>query len=55
MLVGSHRNFPRHLFALGLGSAGIAGAWLAARILLRQYTGRPEPADEVFGFSRFLG
>jgi glycine/D-amino acid oxidase-like deaminating enzyme len=55
MLVGAHRNFPRHLFALGLGSAGLAGAWLASRILLRQYTGEPEAGDEVFGFARFLG
>ena len=55
MLVGPHRNFPRHLFALGLGSSGIAGAWLASRILLRHYTGETEPADEVFGFARCLG
>jgi sarcosine oxidase len=55
MLVGAHRNFPRHLFALGLGSTGLAGAWLASRILLRHYTGEPEPGDEIFGFARFLG
>jgi glycine/D-amino acid oxidase-like deaminating enzyme len=52
MLVGPHRNFPRHLFALGVGSTGIAGAWLASRILLRHYTGQLEPADVVFGFGR---
>jgi glycine/D-amino acid oxidase-like deaminating enzyme len=51
-LAGPHRNFPRHLFALGLGHAGLAGAWLAARILLRSYHESPEPADEPFGFSR---
>jgi glycine/D-amino acid oxidase-like deaminating enzyme len=52
MLVGPHRNFPRHLFAVGVGSTGLAGAWLASRILLRRYTGQVEPSDEVFGFGR---
>jgi glycine/D-amino acid oxidase-like deaminating enzyme len=51
-MAGPHRNFPRHLFAIGLGHAGLAGAVLAARILLRSYQETPEPADEHFGFSR---
>jgi gamma-glutamylputrescine oxidase len=51
-LAGPHRNFPRHLFAIGLGHAGLAGSLLAARILLRSYREAPEPADEHFGFSR---
>jgi glycine/D-amino acid oxidase-like deaminating enzyme len=51
-LAGPHRNFPHHLFALGLGHAGVAGAYLAARILLRSYQETSEPADEHFGFSR---
>jgi gamma-glutamylputrescine oxidase len=51
-LAGPHRNFPRHLFAIGLGHAGLAGAYLAARILLRSYQESPEPADEHFGFTR---
>jgi glycine/D-amino acid oxidase-like deaminating enzyme len=51
-LAGAHRNFPNHLFALGLGATGLAGAWLAARIILRQYQGEPDPADVVFGFGR---
>ena len=55
MIVGAHRNFPRCLFALGLGSTGLAGAFLAARLLLRHHTGDPDPAAEVFSFSRFLG
>jgi glycine/D-amino acid oxidase-like deaminating enzyme len=55
MIVGPHRNFPRCLFALGLGSTGFAGAWLASRILLRHHTGETDPVDEVFSFSRFLG
>jgi glycine/D-amino acid oxidase-like deaminating enzyme len=51
-IAGAHRNFPNHLFALGLGATGIAGAWLAARIVLRQFLGESEPADGVFGFGR---
>ena len=51
-IAGPHRNFPNHLFALGLGGTGLAGAWLAARIVLRHYLGETEPADAVFGFGR---
>ena len=53
-LIGVHRNFPRHLFALGHGRHGAATAWLAARILLRLYRGEPEKGDELFGFARIL-
>jgi glycine/D-amino acid oxidase-like deaminating enzyme len=53
--VGLHRNFPRHLFALGHGRHGAGVAWLAARLLLRQYQGEPDKGDELFGFSRILG
>lgn len=53
--VGLHRNFPRHLFALGHGRHGAGVAWLAARMLLRQFRGEPEKGDEFFGFSRILG
>ena len=52
--VGLHRNFPRHLFALGHGRHGAAVAWLAARLLLRQYQEAPDKGDELFGFSRIL-
>jgi glycine/D-amino acid oxidase-like deaminating enzyme len=52
--VGLHRNFPRHLFAMGSGRHGAGFAWLAARILLRQHQGEPAPGDELFGFSRIL-
>ena len=55
MLVGPHRNFPRHLFALGLGSTGLAGAWLASRILLRHYTGEPEPGRRRLRLRPFPG
>lgn len=53
--IGLHRNFPRHLFALGHARHGAGVAWLAARILLRQYLGEPAKGDEVFGFGRILG
>jgi glycine/D-amino acid oxidase-like deaminating enzyme len=52
--VGLHRNFPRHLFALGGGRHGAGVAWLAARLLLRQYQGKAAKGDELFGFARVL-
>jgi glycine/D-amino acid oxidase-like deaminating enzyme len=52
--IGLHRNFPRHLFALGHGRHGAAVAWLAARLLLRQFQGEPDKKDDLFGFSRVL-
>jgi glycine/D-amino acid oxidase-like deaminating enzyme len=53
-LIGVHRNFPRHLFALGHARHGAATAWLAARILLRLYRDEPERGDDLFGFGRIL-
>lgn len=52
--IGLHRNFPRHLFAMGHGRHGAGVAWLAARILVRQYLGEAAKGDELFGFSRIL-
>jgi glycine/D-amino acid oxidase-like deaminating enzyme len=52
--IGLHRNFPRHLFAMGHGRHGAGIAWLAARILVRRYTGDPAKGDDVFGFARIL-
>ena len=52
--VGLHRNFPRHLFALGHGRHGAGVAWLAARLLLRAFHGTPAKGDDLFGFSRIL-
>ena len=49
--IGPHRNYPRHLFALGLG-LNPAASFLASRILLRQFSGQAEKADEHFGFAR---
>jgi glycine/D-amino acid oxidase-like deaminating enzyme len=53
-VVGPHRNFPRHLFALGHGRHGVGMAWLAARVLLREYQGEPAKGDDLFGFVRVL-
>ena len=53
-VVGPHRNFPRHLFALGHGRHGAGVAWLAARVLLRTYLGEPAKGDEGYGFARVL-
>jgi glycine/D-amino acid oxidase-like deaminating enzyme len=52
--IGPHRNFPHHLFALGMGRDGLAGAFLASRILLREHLGEPNRSDEVYGFGRIL-
>ena len=53
-VIGPHRNFPRHLFALGSGQHGAGVAWLAARVLLRAYLQEPAKGDEAFGFARVL-
>jgi glycine/D-amino acid oxidase-like deaminating enzyme len=50
MFAGPHRNYPRHLFALGAGRHGVSFALLAARILLRRYQETPARGDEVFAF-----
>jgi gamma-glutamylputrescine oxidase len=52
--IGLHRNFPRHLFAMGAAQHGASLAWLAARILLRHYQGDAAKGDDLFGFSRVL-
>jgi glycine/D-amino acid oxidase-like deaminating enzyme len=49
--IGPHRNYPHHLFALGLG-ANLATAFLASRILVRAMAGEPDKSDEYFGFAR---
>ena len=52
--LGTHRNYPRHLFALGIDPHRLGYCWLAARLLLRQFQGAPEKSDAVFGFARVL-
>ena len=53
-VIGPHRNFPRHLFALGHGRHGAGMAWLAAKVLLREFAGEPAKGDDLFGFARVL-
>ena len=49
-VIGPHRNYPHHLFALGDGSQSLTGAFLASRVLLRQHLDETQPGDAVFGF-----
>lgn len=50
--IGPHRNYPRHLFALGHGRNSLATAFLASRVLLRCYMDAPAKEDKLFGFGR---
>ena len=52
MYIGAHRNFPHHVFALGDRAVSVTGAFVAARILLRAVQEAPDPADEVFSWTR---
>lgn len=52
MYIGPHRNYPRHLFALGATPDSSTGAFLAARLLLRAVQGAAEKGDEVYGWTR---
>jgi glycine/D-amino acid oxidase-like deaminating enzyme len=52
MYIGPHRNYPRHLFALGDSGDSVTGAFLAARMLVRAVQDSPEKQDEVWGFTR---
>jgi glycine/D-amino acid oxidase-like deaminating enzyme len=49
--IGTHRNYPHHLFALGLGT-NLAAAFLASRILARACQDSTDKSDEYFGFAR---
>jgi glycine/D-amino acid oxidase-like deaminating enzyme len=51
MYIGAHRNYPHHHFAVG-GSGSLAGAFVASRILLREFQDKADKADEVFGWNR---
>jgi glycine/D-amino acid oxidase-like deaminating enzyme len=52
MYIGPHRNYPRHLFALGGPPDSVTGSFLAARVLLRALHNSPDKSDAVFGWSR---
>jgi glycine/D-amino acid oxidase-like deaminating enzyme len=51
MYAGPHRNYPRHLFAWGT-QHDPAQAFLASRILLRNYLGESDRDDSYFAFTR---
>jgi glycine/D-amino acid oxidase-like deaminating enzyme len=52
MYIGPHRNYPRHLFALGGDRDSLTGAFLAARILVRALQEASDKEDAVWGFTR---
>ena len=52
MYIGAHRNYPRHLFALGGAGDSITGAFVAARLLVRAARDQTAKGDEVFGWTR---
>jgi glycine/D-amino acid oxidase-like deaminating enzyme len=52
MYAGPHRNYPRHLFALGGNGDSIVGAFLAAKLVTRAAQGAAEKNDAVFGWTR---
>src|SRR5205085_12194822 len=52
--IGPHRDYPRHLFALGYGGNGMTFGFLAARLLLDTFLERGNEEDlELFAFGRF--
>jgi glycine/D-amino acid oxidase-like deaminating enzyme len=51
-IVGPHRHYPRHLFAIGGQPTGLGLAQLASRIILRHLRDESTKDDDPFGFSR---
>ena len=51
--IGTHRRYPRHLFALGYGGNGMTFGFLAGQLLLDLVRGIPNPALDLFAFNRF--
>lgn len=51
--IGPHRQYPRHLFALGYGGNGMTFGFLAARMLLDQFKGMRSEDHRLFAFNRF--
>jgi glycine/D-amino acid oxidase-like deaminating enzyme len=50
--IGTHHQYPRHLFALGYGGNGMTFGFLASRLLLDWYRGKRSGDHELFAFSR---
>ena len=51
--IGSHRRYPRHLFALGYGGNGMTFGFLASRLLLDAHRDIDNPQLQLFAFNRF--
>jgi glycine/D-amino acid oxidase-like deaminating enzyme len=50
--IGTHRRYPRQLFALGYGGNGMTFGFLAAEVLVRTVRGSTTDSDHFFGFHR---
>jgi glycine/D-amino acid oxidase-like deaminating enzyme len=50
--IGTHRRYPRQLFALGYGGNGMTFGFLAAEMLVRMVRGFTRDSDRFFGFHR---
>jgi glycine/D-amino acid oxidase-like deaminating enzyme len=50
--IGTHRRYPRQVFALGYGGNGMTFGFLAAEVLVRTVLNRATDVDRFFGFSR---
>jgi glycine/D-amino acid oxidase-like deaminating enzyme len=50
--IGPHRQYPRHLFALGYGGNGMTFGSLAARLLLEYWHGTRSADQRLFSFGR---
>lgn len=50
--IGTHRRYPRHLFALGFGGNGMTFGLLAARLLLERWQGIHSSDHDLFAFGR---
>lgn len=50
--IGTHRRYPRHLFALGYGGNGMTFGYMAAEALARYVNGKETEEDKFFGFGR---
>jgi glycine/D-amino acid oxidase-like deaminating enzyme len=53
--IGTHRRYPRQLFALGYGGNGMTFGFMAAEVLVRLVNGRPSKDDDLFAFARGRG
>ena len=50
--IGPHRRYPHQWFALGYGGNGMTFGFLAARLLLERWRGRPSTTEALFRFDR---